>query len=41
MLTFTNFTTTVSFANFSAENWDTLVKDGISPEHMPWDETKI
>ena len=27
MLTFTNFTTTVSFADFSTENWDTLVRD--------------
>ena len=35
MLTFNNFTTTVSFFDFSAENWDTLVKDGISTEHMP------
>ena len=41
MLTFTNFTTTVSFADFSTENWDTLVRDGISPKHMPWDETEI
>jgi len=41
MLTFNNFTTTVSFSDFSAENWDVLIKDGISTEHMPWDETKI
>jgi len=41
MSTFNNFTTTVSFSDFSAENWDALVKDGISTEHMPWDETKI
>ena len=41
MSTFNNFTTTVSFSDFSAENWDVLVKDGISAEHMPWDETKI
>ena len=41
MLTFNNFTTTVSFSDFSAENWDALVKDGISAEHMPWDETEI
>ena len=34
MLTFTNFTTTVSFANFSAENWNTLVRNSISSEHM-------
>ena len=41
MLTFNNFTTTVSFSDFSAENWDALVKDGISTKHMPWDETEI
>jgi len=41
MLTFNNFTTTVSFSDFSAENWDALVKDGISAEHMPWDKTEI
>jgi len=41
MSTFNNFTTTVSFSDFSAENWDALVKDGISAERMPWDETEI
>jgi len=41
MSTFNNFTTTVSFSDFSAENWDTLVKDGISTEHMLWDKTEI
>jgi len=41
MLTFNNFTTTVSFSDFSTENWDVLVKDSISTEHMSWDETKI
>jgi len=40
-LTFNNFTTTVSFSDFSAENWNVLVKDGISTKHMSWDETKI
>ena len=41
MSTFNNFTTTVSFSDFSAENWNMLVKDSISAEHMPWDETEI
>jgi len=41
MSTFNNFTTTVSFSDFSAKNWDMLVKDGISAEHMPWDKTEI
>jgi len=41
MLTFNNFATTVFFSDFSAENWDALVKDGISTEYMLWDETEI
>ena len=41
MLTFNNFATTVFFSDFSAENWDALVKDGISTEHIPWNETEI
>ena len=41
MSTFNNFATTVSFSDFSAENWDALVKDGISTEHIPWNETEI
>ena len=41
MSTFNNFATTVFFSDFSAENWDALVKDGISTEYMPWDETEI
>ena len=41
MSTFNNFTTTVSFSDFSTKNWDVLVKDGISAEHMPWDKTEI
>ena len=35
MLTFNNFTTTVSFSDFSTKNWDALVKDSISAEYMP------
>jgi len=41
MLTFNNFATTAFFSDFSAENWDALVKDGISTEYMLWDETEI
>ena len=41
MLNFNNFTTTVSFSDFSAENWDALVKDGINTEYMPWNKTEI
>ena len=35
MSTFNNFTTTVSFSDFSAENWNTLVKDSISTKYIP------
>jgi len=41
MSTFNNFTTTVFFSDFSAENWNVLVKNSISAEYMPWDETEI
>jgi len=41
MLTFNSFTTTVSFSDFSAENWDVLVKDSISAEYISWNETEI
>ena len=41
MSTFNNFTTTVSFSNFSAKNWNALVKDGTSTKYIPWDKTEI
>ena len=41
MSTFNNFTTTVFFNDFSTENQDMFVKDGISTKHMLWDETEI
>ena len=41
MSTFNNFATTVFFSDFSAKNWDMLVKDGISAEHMFQNETEI
>ena len=33
MLTFTNFTITISFADFSAKNWEALVRDSTNPEN--------
>jgi len=33
MSTFTNFTITISFANFSTENWKTLVKNSTNPKN--------
>ena len=41
MLTFTNFTITIPFADFSAENWEVLVKNSINPENISWDEVEM
>ena len=41
MSTFTNFTVTVPFADFSAENWEALVRDSTNPENTSWDEIEM
>jgi len=41
MLTFTNFTVTVPFADFSAENWEALVRDSTNPENISWDKVEM
>jgi len=41
MSTFINFTITVPFADFSAENWEALVRDNTNPENTSWDEIKM
>jgi len=41
MLTFTNFTVTVPFTDFSAENWEALVRDSTNPESTSWDEVEM
>ena len=41
MLTFTNFTVTVPFADFSAENWEALVRDSTNPENTSWNEIEM
>jgi len=41
MLTFTNFTVTVPFADFSAENWEALIRDSTNPENTSWDEVEM
>ena len=41
MSTFTNFTVTVPFADFSAENWEALVRDSTNPENTSWDEVEM
>jgi len=37
-LTFTNFTVTVPFADFSAKNWEALIRDSINPENTSWNK---
>jgi len=41
MLNFTNFTTAVLFADFSAKNWEALVRDSTNPENISWDEVEM
>jgi len=41
MSTFTNFTVTVPFADFSAENWEALVRNSTNPENISWDEIEM
>jgi len=41
MSTFTNFTVTVPFVDFSAENWEALVRDSTNPENTSWDEVEM
>jgi len=41
MSTFTNFTITFPFTNFSAENWEALVRDSANPENTSWDKVEM
>ena len=41
MLTFTNFTVTVPFTDFSTENWKALVRDSTNSENTSWDEVEM
>ena len=41
MLNFTNFTTTIPFADFSTENWEVLVRDSTNPENTSWDKVEM
>jgi len=41
MSTFTNFTVTVPFTDFSAENWEALIRDSTNPENTTWDEIEM
>jgi len=37
MLTYNNFTASIPLANFSAENRETLVRDGVNPKQNNFD----
>jgi len=41
MLTFTNFTVTVPFADFSTKNWEVLVRDSTNSKNTSWDKVKM
>jgi len=41
MLTFTSFTTTVPFADFSAKSWETLIRNSTNPEDTTWNDMEI
>jgi len=41
MSTFTNFTITVPFTDFSAKNWEALVRDSTNPKNTSWDEVEM
>jgi len=41
MSNFTNFTVTILFTDFSAENWEALVRNSTNSENISWDEIEI
>ena len=41
MSTYNNFTTSIPLADFTAENWETLIRDGVNPEQSQFDEAEI
>ena len=41
MLIYNNFTTSIPFANFTAENWKVCVRDRVNPKHNSFDKFKI
>ena len=40
MLTYNNFTASFPLADFTAENWEAFVRDGVNPEQNNFDELK-
>jgi len=41
MSTYNNFTASIPLADFSAENWEALVRDGVNPEQNNFDKPEI
>jgi len=41
MSTYNNFTTSIPLADFIAENWEALVRDGVNPEQSQFDKAEI
>ena len=41
MLTYNNFTAAISLADYSAETWEALVRDGVSTEATNFDEVEM
>ena len=41
MSTYNNFTASIPLANFTAENWEALVRDGVNSEQSSFDEAEI
>jgi len=41
MSTYNNFTTSISLADFTAENWEALVRNGVNPKQSQFDKAEI
>jgi len=41
MLTYNNFTTLIPLTDFTAENWEALVRDGVNPKQSQFDKAEI
>ena len=41
MSTYNNFTASIPLADFTAENWEALVRNGVNPDQSQFNEAKI
>jgi len=41
MSTYNNFTTSIPLTDFTAKNWEALVRDGVNLEQSQFDKTEI